>query len=427
MGQDLTDSGIACIGPLPWGTHFCHFYDNRQDLADTLVPYFKVGLEAGEGCLWVAAPPLGAEAATSMLRTAVPDLDRRMKASQIEIIDHHQWYTPWGHFDADAVLAGWIAKKEAALERGFTGLRVTGNTFWIEDPAGFASFTDYEARLNEGFKAHQMVCVCSYCLSRTAAKDVLSVVRNHEFAVSCQEGNWDVVENAALKIAKGELNRLNEKLEHRVAERTRHLERAIADKEVLLREIHHRVKNNLQIINSLLILKKGRLSEIGAPSVIEDILMRINAISLVHESLYLKSDTHDIDFSAYLSELANGLVCSYGMESAIQINVTSAGGTLGLNDAIPLGLIATEIITNSLKHAFPNGRSGNIDIAFSNLSQSENALLIHDTGIGMLTDRPLGKIGAGMTLTKGLVAQVGGTASFGRDGGTTFTLRFPAA
>lgn len=426
MGQDQADSGIACIGPLPWGTHFCHFYDDCGDLVDTLVPYFKAGLEAGEGCLWVASPPLGAEEATAVLRTAVPDLDRRMKSSQMEIIDYHQWYTPRGHFDADAVLAGWIAKMEAALAHGFAGLRVTGNTFWIEDRAGFANFLDYEVRLNEGFRAHRMVCVCSYCLSRAAARDILNVVRTHEFAVACQDGKWDVVESAALKIAKSELRRSNEELENRVAERTSHLEHALADKEVLLREVHHRVKNNLQIINSLLILKKGRLRELGAQSIIEDVLRRINAISLVHESLYLKSDTHDIDFSAYLSELAHGLVGSYGMESRVQIRVTSTGGILGLNDAIPLGLIATEIIANALKHAFPNGRSGRIDIAFSNLSRTENLLLIHDTGSGLPTDRPLGDIGAGMTLTKGLVAQVGGTASFNGDGGTTFLLRFPA-
>lgn len=425
MGQDQTDSGIACIGPLPWGTHFCHFYDDREDLVDTLVPYFRAGLDASEGCLWVAAPPLGTEEATAVLRTAVPDLDRRMKASQMEIVDHHQWYAPRGHFDADAVLAGWVAKEEAALAHGFAGLRVTGNTFWIEDRAGFASFTDYEARLNESFKARRMVCVCSYCLSRTAASDVLNVVRNHEFAVACQDGTWDVVESAALTIAKGELRRANEELEDKVAERTNHLERAIAEKEVLLREIHHRVKNNLQIINSLLLLKKARLKEIGAQSIIEDVLRRINAISLVHESLYLKSDTHDIDFSAYLSELARGLVSSYGMEGRVQARVTSTGGNLGLNDAIPIGLVATEIITNSLKHAFPNGRSGSIDIAFSKLGRSEHVLVIHDTGVGLPQDRP-GEIGAGMALTKGLVAQVSGTASFSRDGGTTFVLRFPA-
>lgn len=427
MNQDFTDSGISCIGSLPWGTHFCHFYDAGEDLADTLVPYFKAGLENGEGCLWVASPPFGVEDATAALRNAVPDLDRHMKRFQIEIVDHRDWYTPRGYFDAETVLAGWIAKEAAALARGHSGLRVTGNTFWIEGHDGFKSFVDYEARLNAGFKQHRMVCVCSYCLARTTAIDVLDVVRTHEFAVARRDGQWDVVESAALKMAKDQLRCANEQLEAKVVERTSHLQRALADKEVLLREIHHRVKNNLQIINSLLVLKKRGLAACGGQHIVEDILRRINAIGLVHESLYLKDDTHHIDFTAYLSDLGHQLVSSYGLEGRVGLRVNAARGFVGLNDAIPVGLIATEVITNALKHGFPDGRCGDIEIAFSSRSRTGNVLTIHDTGIGLPADRPAGQNGTGMTLIDRLAAQVGGTATFSQGSGTTFILRFPVA
>lgn len=411
---------------MPWGTHLCQFYDNGDDLRDMLVPYFAAGLENSEGCLWVASPPFGVDDAAAALRAAVPDLDRRMKHRQVEIVDYRDWYLPGGRFDADHVLAGWIAKKEMALNCGYDGLRVTGNTFWLEGSESFSSFADYERRLNEGFMAHQMVCICSYCLSRTQATDILDVVRNHEFAVARRAGAWDIVEAASLKVAKEILWRANEDLEARIAERTAHLQRALADKEVLLREIHHRVKNNLQLITSLLLLKGKALLGAGGQPVIDDILRRIKAISLVHETLYLKNDSHRIDFSAYLADLAQALAASYGMAGRIDIRVTTDGGHLGLNEAIPVGLIATEVLTNSLKHAFPTGRTGRIDIAFTN-EEGQNTLAIRDNGVGLPCEQPQRRRGAGLTLIERIVAQVGGQASYDRDDGTTFTLRFAAA
>lgn len=424
MSQGHIDSGIPCVGPLPWGTHFCQFYDSRADLADTLVPYFKAGLENNEGCLWVTSEPLGADQASAALRTAVPDLDRRMREGQIEILDHRQWYTRKGHFDADEVLAGWIAKKEAAIARGFDGLRLTGNTFWIEDQQGFKDFTDYEERLNQGFKQHQMVCVCSYCLSKTSARDVLDVVRSHEFAVTRRGGEWDVVESASLQIAKEQLRLANDELERKIAARTAHLECALADKDVLLREIHHRVKNNLHIVSSLLMLKGRALAAVGGGHIVNDILNRINAISLVHEALYLKGESHRINFGEYLESLANALLQSYGLAERVSIRMTSSNAVLGLNDAIPVGLLATEVISNSLKHAFPNRLCGSLEIAFAE-DGSRNVLVIHDTGIGLPPGQRPPEIGAGMALVEALVAQVGGEAYYTSNGGTTFTLSLP--
>lgn len=425
MHQDCTQSGISCIGPMAWGTHLCQFYEDRQDLVNSLVPYFKVGIEDDEGCLWVASPPFGPDDAAAVLRTAVPDLDRRIRAGQIEIVDYRQWYTPRGHFDADAVLAGWTAREEKALARGFAGLRVTGNTFWIEDQQGFDTFIDYEARLNEGFRQHRMVCICSYSLARASARDVLNVVHTHDFAVVCCGGEWDVVESAARKVAKEQLLAANEELECRVAERTSHLQHALADKEVLLREIHHRVKNNLQIINSLMTIRKTKLKETEAQNMIEEVMRRINAISLVHEALYLDNTSHNIDFSAYLAELARGLLRSYGLEHRVTVEIISARGVLCLNEAIPVGLIATEVITNSLKYAFPDGRHGRIEIAFANSDPRDNVLTIRDSGVGLPKSKLSEETGAGMMLIDRLAAQVGGEATFSVDGGTAFRLSFP--
>ena len=101
------NSGIEAVGAVPWGTHFCQFYETAGDLVDTLVPYFKAGLDNGERCMWVTARPLRAADATDALRSAVPDLDRRLARGQIQVVDHDRWYsTREGKAGADAVIVG---------------------------------------------------------------------------------------------------------------------------------------------------------------------------------------------------------------------------------------------------------------------------------------------------------------------------------
>jgi hypothetical protein len=97
-------TGIAVIGDVPWGTHFCQFYQTRQDLVEILVPYFKAGLENNEFCMWVTSEPLRTDEAKAALRAAVPDLDRYVQAGQIEVLDYTQWYTRSGEFRSDEVL-----------------------------------------------------------------------------------------------------------------------------------------------------------------------------------------------------------------------------------------------------------------------------------------------------------------------------------
>ncbi len=130
--KTLRQSGIDVIGNIPWGTHFCQFYETSQDLVDILVPYFKEGLKANEFCMWITSEPLNVERAAAALRAEVPDLDDRIRNGQIEILDYSQWYTRSGKFNSDDVLQGWVDKLAAAQKRGYEGLRLTGNTFWLE-------------------------------------------------------------------------------------------------------------------------------------------------------------------------------------------------------------------------------------------------------------------------------------------------------
>jgi len=116
---ELRKTGISVVGDMPWGTHFCHFYETKEDLLDILVPYFKGGLENKEFCLWVISQPLTEEQARNALRRAVPDVDRHLAERSLEILPHDEWYLKDGTFDLPRVIRGWNEKLEQALARGY--------------------------------------------------------------------------------------------------------------------------------------------------------------------------------------------------------------------------------------------------------------------------------------------------------------------
>jgi signal transduction histidine kinase len=241
MHEQLRPSGLSAVGSLPWGAHFCQFYAEQEDLVDSLVPFFKAGLDSHEKCLWVTSQPLPASDARTALRNAVPDLAERERRNQIEIIDHHEWYMATGKPDPDSTLRGWVEREERARADGFAGLRLTGNTYWVER-SDWNGFVDYEARVSKTFKDRHIIGLCSYCLSRCQPHDILDVVANHQFALTRRAGNWHVIESAALSQAKEELHRLNAELEQRVLERTAALEHAVRTRDEFLSVASHELK-----------------------------------------------------------------------------------------------------------------------------------------------------------------------------------------
>jgi len=241
MHEQLRPSGLSAVGSLPWGAHFCQFYGEQADLVDSLVPFFKAGLDSNEKCLWVTSEPLPASDARTALRNAVPDLAERERRNQIEIINHDDWYKATGKTDPDSTLRGWVEREERARADGFDGLRLTGNTYWVER-SDWNGFVDYEARVSHTFKGRNIIGLCSYCLDRCQAHDILDVVANHQFALTRRAGDWQIIESAALSMAKDELHRLNAELEHRVLERTAALEHAVRSRDEFLSVASHELK-----------------------------------------------------------------------------------------------------------------------------------------------------------------------------------------
>jgi len=213
MEDQLRNSGIDVIGGVPWGTHFCQFYQTKQDLIDILVPYFKAGLEDNEFCMWVTSEPLIVVEAEEAMRKAVNDFDEYLHRGQMEIIPYNEWYLLGGTFDDDRVLNGWIDKLEQALARGYSGLRLTGNTLWLERNH-WQAFTEYEAKVNDIIGKYRMMAACTYNLDKCDGTAVIDVVKNHQFALIKREGKWDIVESAIYKQAKQALLENEQDLNH---------------------------------------------------------------------------------------------------------------------------------------------------------------------------------------------------------------------
>jgi two-component system cell cycle sensor histidine kinase/response regulator CckA len=217
MEKELRKTGIDLIGNASWSTHFCQFYQTPEDLIDILVPYFKAGLENNEFCMWITAEPLNAKKATASLKKIVKNLDDYIEKGQIDILDYSQWYTKSGRFDAEEVLDDWVEKEKQALERGFDGLRLTGNTFWLEDK-DWGGFTAYEEMLNDVIGTYKMIAVCSYSLDKCAATEIMDVIANHQFALVKRENRWKLIESSKGKRMEDALKKKTHDLNERVKE-----------------------------------------------------------------------------------------------------------------------------------------------------------------------------------------------------------------
>ena len=222
MTSELRTTGIEVVGDMPWGTHFCLFYDSKSDLLETLAPYCKAGLENGEYCLWVVAEPVKETEARQALAGVVPNFDRYLREQSIEIVAAQDWYLHNGAFDLTRVIKGWTEKLARAMARGYAGVRVTGDTAWL-NKRDWRDFCEYEESLNQAIAHQHLAVLCTYPLAACSAAEILDVVQTHQFTVAKRHGSWEVIETAGHKQAKAQIKRLNEELEQRVRDRTRQL------------------------------------------------------------------------------------------------------------------------------------------------------------------------------------------------------------
>ncbi|MDD4137582.1 MAG: histidine kinase dimerization/phosphoacceptor domain -containing protein, partial [Methanoregula sp.] len=222
------------------------------------------------------------------------------------------------------------------------------------------------------------------------------------------------------------LSKINDALENENAQRLAaeaKLRSSLEEKTVLLKEIHHRVKNNLQIIASLLNLQSRYIKDESTLAAIRESQNRVKAMALVHEKLYRSEDLSHIDLNEYLRFLATGLFQFYDAKSrGIRFRLDMHDVNVDINTAIPLGLIINELISNSLKYAFPHGRSGEVSIS---IKKEDHTLtvLFHDDGVGIPENQDWRNTHSlGLQLVNSLTDQMDGTIELDRTAGTHFTM-----
>jgi two-component sensor histidine kinase len=240
--------------------------------------------------------------------------------------------------------------------------------------------------------------------------------------------NLDLIES--LSRAKQQAEAANASLQVEIGERRRAEEQVTAslrEKEVLLTEIHHRVKNNLQVISSLLSLQSRSLSNPEVTGVFTDSQNRVRSMALVHEKLYQSRDLARIDFAAYVRELASHLFRVYRSSAeGVALRVNAKEVFLTVERAVPCGLILSELLSNALKYAFPDGTCGEIAVDLDTDDARNYRMTIRDNGVGLpaSVDLRLPR-SLGLRIVKTLSEQLGGTIAASNARGTTFTLAFP--
>ncbi len=204
------------------------------------------------------------------------------------------------------------------------------------------------------------------------------------------------------------------------------IRQSLQEKEVLLKEVHHRVKNNMQVISSLLSLQREHITDPAALVSFRDSQNRVRSMALVHEKLYRSESLASINFSEYVEDLLDSLKRSY-MISDIDVAVETDHLRLGVDTAIPCGLIINELVSNALKHAFKGRERGTVRVRIQRNGHGETSLCIEDDGNGLPDDFDWRQSSTlGMQLVTMLTEQIGGSLSVSVSGGTHFTITFPS-
>jgi len=193
MSTTLRRTGVNVLGDMPWGAHVCMFYESKDDLFDTVGPYFKAGLESNEFCLWFPTAPPTIDEARLGLSLRIPDLQRHLAAGNLEILPGEAWYLDGDRFDVERLARAWDDKLRGALGKGHDGMRASGNPFSLHSKH-WAHVCDHERQLTGIMAGKPMIALCAYPIAVSSAAAVLEVAQAHQLAVARRRGEWVVVE-----------------------------------------------------------------------------------------------------------------------------------------------------------------------------------------------------------------------------------------
>ena len=450
MATELRKSGIDVLGDVPWGTHLCQFYETPQDLADVLIPYFKAGLEHNEFCMWICSEPLDANQTRKALQAAFPGLDTYLKKGQIEIRAHEEWHLQNGAFDSQRVLDGWIEKMNSALGAGYDGLRMTGNTHWLEK-AQWDSFAAYENQVNGVIRHHRMLAVCSYALEKCGVAEILDVTINHQFALLRRHGKWRVIENSesrqaeeATRKAQAELleERQHEK-EHAEAELARMRDRLVRATRLaaigqVSASIAHDLRNPLGTVRNAAYYLERRLPK-DQPEVAEYLGIINQEIAaadrIITNLLAVARAKEPVKQHVDVGQAIREALAGTGRAKAVRLRMSLAPEPFIIRaDPDQLGQVFRNLVTNAVE-AMDGG--GEIVVEAAREADGDS-IVLRDTGPGvpqeiretdfepLVTTKAKG-IGLGLTICRQIIEQHGGGIELiDKDKpGAAFRIRLP--
>jgi DNA-binding CsgD family transcriptional regulator len=187
----FTKTGIDVLGNIPWGSHLCVFYETKQDFLDIMVPYFRVGLENKEFCLWILPPRVSQHEALEALKRGVPDFDRHLSEGDIDLVSEDQWFWTGGSIIEPAAAVEHFHKKlRAVMSRGYVGLRANGNGAAPQN----SKLGQLEKEIDDLIADENMIFLCSFPLEDSSATAVLDAARTHQMTAVLRNGSWEVIE-----------------------------------------------------------------------------------------------------------------------------------------------------------------------------------------------------------------------------------------
>lgn len=433
-------------------------------MLESLVRFFKAGLEDGEFCVWVVSPPISMAEAMEALRAELPDLDEYLARRDIEMIPHEQWYLTDGDFDLDRLLHRLHGKLREIVSTGHVGVRASGNTGWLSQK-DWSRFREYEQELTILIADQRILVLCTYPLEGSPAAKLMDVARIHNIATARRHGHWEVVETPESKEAHERIQKASEQLERRISDRNQALaatnalltaenikraavEKALRDSQKQLRalaarleslreeerlrisrEIHDELGQKLTALKMDLLSAERKLDHLQGPDRNLALDRVVSATSLVDEIVAAVQEI--------ASDLRPGVLDKLGLGMALQaearrfeqrtrvqceVHLPTAEPPLSTEISVALFRIFQECLTNVARHA------GAAKVVVDLKVDADYAeLRIQDNGQGIPTFRMDDPESLGLLGMRERAALLGGEVLFdsGRAGGTVVIARIP--
>jgi DNA-binding CsgD family transcriptional regulator len=202
-------TGFRVMGEMPWGTHICVFYETKRDLIDAAINYFQAGLDNNEYCVWAVADSISITEANRALSNAIPKFDMRLRDGQIELQRARDWYLYGDQLDVKRIVGGWNKKLNAALAMGYDGMRISGDTHWIQT-SHWTDYFAYEEELDKGLAGQKMIVLCTFSLRASGAVNhLLDIAGAHQFSIVRRNGEWEFLGILGPKHARVESTKLH--------------------------------------------------------------------------------------------------------------------------------------------------------------------------------------------------------------------------